>query len=326
MFSKQEEYFLAIVEAGSISRAAKNLYLSQPALSGSLKRLEDELGVQLFSRDTYPLQLTQAGRLFFQYVQKERDLAGHLRQELIQLEREPSGTVRIGFTFWRSSLVLPRVLPQFHRKYPLIQVELHEGSHQELAALMDQGRLDLALFHRPNPYPQFSFEHLKYEHILLAVSTDAPAAGQLAASAAPAPAGVIPHLPMTALSVLQDTPFFLLQRGQNLREISNHIFRVAGIQPTVILTTHSMVTVLKLAAAGQGATWCSDAILEDDHLPSRLLFFTVGSPSVQWEVGFAAPLGAALSPAAHLLMGAIREAFGDSAVRERDKTKSLPGI
>ena len=179
MVSKQEEYFLAIAQAGNISRAAQGLYLSQPALSNSLKRLEEDLGTQLFSRDTYPLQLTQAGELYYRYVREYQERERLLRQTLAQMEREPSGTGRIGLNFWRSSLVLPQVLPKFQRQYPQIQVEPAEGTHQELAALLDQGKLDVALFHRPNPYPQFSFQHLRYERILLTVHRGVPALAAL---------------------------------------------------------------------------------------------------------------------------------------------------
>ena len=61
MVSKQDETFLAIAQAGSVSKAAQGLYLSQPAVSRSLKRLEEDLGVQLFDREAAPLRLTQAG-------------------------------------------------------------------------------------------------------------------------------------------------------------------------------------------------------------------------------------------------------------------------
>ena len=139
MISKQEEYFLAIAQAGSISKAAQGLYLSQPALSSSLKRLEEDLGAQLFDRESTPLRLTQAGERYLSYVRENQERERRLRQDLAQMEREPSGTVRIGLNLWRSSLVLPRVLPAFQRRYPHIQVEPLEGSHQELAARLDQG-------------------------------------------------------------------------------------------------------------------------------------------------------------------------------------------
>ena len=91
MVSKQDEYFLTIAECGSISRAAQKLYLTQPALSGSLKRLEESLGVLLFSRDASPLQLTQAGELYYRYVRENRERERTLRQALGRLERGKGG-------------------------------------------------------------------------------------------------------------------------------------------------------------------------------------------------------------------------------------------
>ena len=162
MVSKQDETFLAIAQAGSVSKAAQGLYLSQPAVSRSLKRLEEDLGAQLFDREAAPLRLTQAGERYLRYVRENQERERRLRQDLAQLEREPSGTVRVGLNFWRSSLVLPRGLPAFQRRYPHIQVEPAEGSHQDLSVLLDQGKLDFALLHRPHPYPQFAFHHQRH--------------------------------------------------------------------------------------------------------------------------------------------------------------------
>lgn len=308
MVSKQEEYFLAIAQAGNISRAAQGLYLSQPALSNSLKRLEEDLGTQLFSRDTYPLQLTQAGELYYRYVRENQERERLLRQTLAQMEREPSGTVRIGLNFWRSSLVLPQVLPKFQRQYPQIQVEPAEGTHQELAALLDQGKLDVALFHRPNPYPQFSFQHLRYERILLTVHRGVPALAALPPSLL---AQERPHLSWKELAVFQDTPFLLLQKGQNLREQADYIFQTAGFQPKIALTTFNLATALYMAEENGGATLASEAILTWAPLPASLLCFTVGDPPVRWEVGFAYRTGFPLSTPARLLVQAIQEVFGE---------------
>ena len=229
-------------------------------------------------------------------------------EQLAQLEREPSGTVRVGLNFWRSSLVLPRVLPAFQRRYPHIQVEPAEGSHQDLSVLLDQGKLDFALLHRPNPYPQFAFHHLRHERILLFLRRDAPVLERL--SPAEGDRG-LPHLSWPELSALQDTPFLLLKKGQNLREQAEYIFQSAGIQPPAALTTLSLTTALGLAAEGCGAVLASEAVLDGDFLPPSLLPFTVGDPPVRWEVGFAIRAGVPLSAPAQLLVQAIQEAFGD---------------
>lgn len=306
MLSKQEEYFLTIAEAGSVSRAAQRLYLTQPALSGSLKRLEEEMGAPLFYRDAYPLRLTPAGEVLCRYVREERDREQALRQELARLEREPSGTVRAGFNFWRSSLVLPKVLPAFLAKYPKIRVESVEGSHQELAARLDQGKLDFALLHRPNPYPQFPFTRLRWEQILLAVRRDAPA---LAALPPALLEGERPHLSWEALGVFRDTPFLLLKKGQNLREQADEIFRSAGFPPVAALTTSNLMTALNLAAEGAGAAFVSDAIFSGGPLSPALRFFTVGDPPARWETGFAFRPGVPASTPTRLLVRAIQDVF-----------------
>ena len=314
MISKQEEYFLAIAQAGSISKAAQGLYLSQPALSSSLKRLEEDLGAQLFDRESTPLRLTQAGERYLSYVRENQERERRLRQDLAQMEREPRGTVRIGLNLWRSSLVLPRVLPAFQRRYPHIQVEPLEGSHQELAARLDQGTLDFAVLHRPNPYPQFAFQHLQYERLLLILRRDAPVLEHLSPASRDRE---LPHLSWTDLTAFQDVPFLLLRKGQNLREQADLIFQTAGFSPHIALTTSNLMTALYLAAEGHGAAMASEAILDACTLPAGLCFFTVGDPPVRWEVGIASRIGVPLSAPAQLLVQAIQASFGDGPVLDR---------
>ena len=116
------EYFVAIVEAGSLTKAAEHLYVSQPSLSQYLKRLEASLGVELFDRSTSPLRLTYTGERYYQYVLQMMKLDENVRREFQDIKNQTSGRPRLGVALWRGACLLPDVFPTFHQQYPDIHI------------------------------------------------------------------------------------------------------------------------------------------------------------------------------------------------------------
>lgn len=127
MPSPNYEYFVAIVEAGSLTKAAEKLYVSQPSLSQYLKRLENSLGVELFDHSTSPLRLTFTGERYYQYVLQMMKLEENMRKEFQDIKNSASGVLRLGVALWRGACLLPDTFPYFHEHYPGIRIELTEG-------------------------------------------------------------------------------------------------------------------------------------------------------------------------------------------------------
>ena len=100
MVFRNYEYFVSIVEAGSLTKAAERLYVSQPSLSQYLKRLETNLGVELFDRSTSPLRLTYTGERYYQYVLQLMKLDENVRREFQDIQNQISGRLRIGVALW----------------------------------------------------------------------------------------------------------------------------------------------------------------------------------------------------------------------------------
>ena len=90
------EYFVAIVDEGSLTKAAEHLYVSQPSLSQYLKRLEANLGVELFDRSASPLRLTYTGERYYQYVLQMMKLDENIRREFQDIKNQTSGRLRLG--------------------------------------------------------------------------------------------------------------------------------------------------------------------------------------------------------------------------------------
>src|SRR5665647_449366 len=123
---RQLEYFIEIVRQGSFSKAANILHVSQPSISEMIKNLEDELGTPLLYRGARQLELTDAGQAVLeqsqQIVSLFTNLAGHVKKNsLLQ-----KGKIRIGIPSITASTIFPRMLGEFKRKHPNIELQLHE--------------------------------------------------------------------------------------------------------------------------------------------------------------------------------------------------------
>lgn len=283
MVFKNYEYFIAIAEEGSISKAAERLYISQPSLSKYLKRLEENIGEELFSRESYPLKLTGAGELYLSYVQEITKKEKHLLEELSYLKSSETGEVSMGITVWRSSIMMPVVLPVFRREYPHIQISIQEGSHQHMASLLELGKVDFSIFHLPNSYHDFTFEHLMFEKILFCVNRDNPRLSELA--------GWNPEevskISNEDFRMFEEEEFILLKQGQNIRDITQNYLNKLGVCPDVILETSNIVTAMNMVKIGMGVTFVPEAVLSIRGQNDGLCFFVIDEPPLQWEVGVA---------------------------------------
>lgn len=149
MDMKQLTYFLAIVEEGNISAAAKKLHLSQPPLSHQLKLLEEDLGLQLVERGPRSIRLTPAGKILYKRAQNILDLAGLTRKEIQDLGRGESGTLHLGTVSSSGAALLDWRMGEFHRQYPQVTFEIHEGNTFELLELLASGIIELAVVRTP---------------------------------------------------------------------------------------------------------------------------------------------------------------------------------
>lgn len=144
---QQLKYLLAIADNGlNITAAAERLYTSQPGVSKQLKLLEEELGLQLFTRKGKSLdRVTDAGlrvigraRVIMQEVEQIRCFA-------TEYFREEEGTLAIGTTHTQARYVLPKIVQEFRRRYPRVNLNLHQGTSEQVACMVVDNEVDIAI-------------------------------------------------------------------------------------------------------------------------------------------------------------------------------------
>ncbi len=139
--------FATVAEHGNISRAAVALHLSQPAVSGQLRQLQDEFGEPLYQRDGRGVRLTAAGEQLVVYATRIRETFAQAHAYRNALRGLESGTLRIGASTTPASYLLPYLIAEFHRQYPEVTIHTVGGNTTEVVAAL--GSLDIAMIEGP---------------------------------------------------------------------------------------------------------------------------------------------------------------------------------
>lgn len=243
---KQARYIRTIAREGSITEAAKKLYVSQPSLSQMLRQVEKEVGVPLFERS--PFRLTFAGERYLHAADVMLSASEILESELEEIRLGNSGRLRLGISRQRAASLLPGVLPPFSCLYPHVELELKEEGSATLERMLQEGEVDLA-FASTNPVNENLAYHLvQRETIGILAGRGSPLAGRL-------PSGT-----PIALDTLRDGPFVALKPGHNMRVIQGLLFRENGMKPPFYLETDSMETALQVTATSSCYMLISDAL------------------------------------------------------------------
>lgn len=139
------QYILTILEEGSISAAARKLYISQAALSQAVRYVEEEIGMPVLERGRGVVKLTYAGERYVETVKQMMLLERSFRNEMNEIKREESGQFRFGISTRNGQRIVPRILPEFLREYPSVKIHVLEHGSAELIPMVLQGDLDVAM-------------------------------------------------------------------------------------------------------------------------------------------------------------------------------------
>ena len=154
-------YFLAVAQARTISAAAEALHVTQPTLSRQLMQLEEELGVQLFRRSRYHIELTEDGMLLRRRAQELVDLAEKTTREFTLREREIVGEIAIGAGETQSMSFLSRAMVSFREHYPKVTFRMFSANADDVKERLDTGLLDMGLLTEPVDVGRYAFCRMK---------------------------------------------------------------------------------------------------------------------------------------------------------------------
>ncbi|WP_379162488.1 LysR family transcriptional regulator [Paenibacillus sp. sgz5001063] len=296
---RQLQYALQIAAERNFSRAADKLHIAQPSLSQQLSKLEKELGVLLFQRNTSSVELTHAGEKFVEQAQTIIDAVELLRQEMSDISQLRTGHVVVGSMPITGAHLLPHVLPVFKSKFAEVEITLLEDSSMNLEKLTASGQTDLSLLSLPLEIPTLAYEVLGEERIDLAVPPEHPLAARIASGT------------RTSLQELKDEPFIVLKEGQGFRKMTVELCREAGFEPRIVFESNNMETVQSLVATGMGVTLVPHFIARAPRSEFVPVYLPLAEPVPSRTLVVAYRRGRYLSKAAEAFMETFKTTVKD---------------
>ena len=274
MSTDKLDYVLALAEERNLTRAAKKTFISQPALTNYINRLESQLGIKLFDRTVTPIQVTKAGSLYIERMKKIQLAENSLLSEPRALGSQDV-VFHLGIGATRGSHWLPFLIPEFCRRHPEVAVQLHEHGEAFLEDGVRQGEIDLAFGVLNTGYSELVYEKLADEQVVLAVPRTFACVADLAPGEATAAAPFYLD-PQKADGI----PFLLPYPGNGFYRCAQLLLGTAGIAPGRILNYTNMNTAYQLCAQGVGALFITPALFDQflPHLQKNIAFCTLQQP------------------------------------------------
>ena len=242
------EYFIAIAEERSFTRAAERLMVTQQTLSAHIAGVERELGVRLVRR-TVPLTLTYAGESFLGYAQRFQAEYRALQQEFADIAGDERGLLGIGIGSTRGHLLLPQVIAAFRRKHPGVDVLISEGENDEIIEALRTGQVDMVVATIPEGMPGIVVRSLRRERIVMLVSKELLQSIYGGDGILRAKQASESH----SLALLADCPLLMLGRHDQEGDLSRRLVERSGTRPNVAVLSENSETLVELAVQSVGA-------------------------------------------------------------------------
>ena len=241
--------FKEVAEAGNITAAAQALYISQSAVSQSIKQLEGDLQTRLFARNSRGVTLTADGKLLYEYVRSAIGLLETGEAKLSQTRELQMGHLTIGASDTVTSQFLLPYLDSFHKQYPAIHIQIVSGRSHKVLGLLQSGKVDIAFASTPN---EGSFETIPCfaTHSIFVASPDYPCDFN--------------HI--YTLAEIADFPLILLERKASSRLYLEEYF--LRLNPEIELGARSLL--VDLAAIGFGVAGVTEEFVRRDMENGRL--------------------------------------------------------
>lgn len=259
------DYVYEVYKERSFSAAAKNLFVSQPALSTAVKKLEESLGITIFDRSGSPLSLTEAGKVYIAALEEIRAIDRRMREQLADLSALQSGHIVVGGENFVTSFVLPPIIKKFLSRYGGIEVELVENNSPDLRKLLLTENLDLLIAHDFDT--RFYTALPLFEESLFLAVPEGLAVNKQLGSFALSKEQISkrrhrsPDCPAVDLKEFREENFLILKQGNDMHRRANVLCEDAGFEPKVLLSPNQLITSYNMACSGMGIAFVTDALI-----------------------------------------------------------------
>ncbi len=243
---RQLEYFQMASRLKNITRAAERLRVSQPNITVAIKKLEAELGIQLFDRSQKQLALTPEGAVFLNRIELALRNIQDAVLEVNDYKQLQKGTIKIGIPSMIGAYLFPKIFSSFQRQYPHLDIYLYEEGSMSIREQLERDELDFGIVIISNASHSLQLLPMSTSQITACVPTNHPLAAK----------------DSIGIQDLTDADLIMLKEGSFLRHLVLDKLKAANIKPNIVLESNQIETIKGLVSSGVGLAFLLDFIVD----------------------------------------------------------------
>ena len=244
---RQLEYFQMASRLRNITRAAERLRVSQPNITVAIKKLEAELGIQLFDRSQKQLSLTPEGAVFLNRVELALRNIQDAVLEVNDYKQLQKGTIKIGIPPMMGAYLFPKIFSSFQRRYSHLEIFMHEEGSMSIREQLERDELDFGIIIISGASNHLQLLPMTKDQIVCCVPEDSPLAAKKSIS----------------LHDIAEENIIMLKEGSFLRQAILSRMKDENITPNIVLESNQVVTLKGLVASGVGIAFLLNMVVED---------------------------------------------------------------
>ena len=286
-----KKYVYEVYKERSFTKAAQNLYISQPSLSARIKKIEEIIGEPLFDRSTTPLQLTEVGKVYIEAAEEITQIEQRVENYINDLAGLKTGNLAVGASTLFAAYVVPSLITQFNQKFPDVHIQLIEGNTAELEEMLGSNALDFVIDNYHYDSILYNKELYCEENILLAVPkhfavNEELGMYQLSYKNIKNKNYLNQKYPAVSLGRFADLPFIMLTQGNDTRTRGDRLCRNVGFKPNIVLEFNQQSTAYMASSTQLGATFISDILVSQLPAFENLVYYKLDGEEAKRKVFF----------------------------------------
>lgn len=286
-----KKYVYEVYKERSFTKAAQNLYISQPSLSARIKKIEEIIGEPLFDRSTTPLQLTEVGKVYIEAAEEITQIEQRVENYINDLAGLKTGNLAVGASTLFAAYVVPSSIAQFNQKFPDVHIQLIEGNTAELEEMLGSNALDFVIDNYHYDSILYNKELYCEENILLAVPkhfavNEELGMYQLSYKNIKNKNYLNQKYPAVPLGRFADLPFIMLTQGNDTRTRGDRLCRNVGFKPNIVLEFNQQSTAYMASSTQLGATFISDILVSQLPTFENLVYYKLDGEGAKRKVFF----------------------------------------
>ena len=248
MITQVAKVFVSVVEEGSFTRAAHMLHMTQPAVSGYIKQLEEELDITLIERSTRGIRLNPAGEIYYHHAKEALSIESKMHHLIHDLQEETKGPVKIGASYTYGEYILPAILAKLVEKYPGVVPEVQISNSAYIMEGIHSSNLDIGIIEDEIADSRVNVTHLLKDSMYIVANASFPAA---------------------SLQKLEAATWLIREEGSGTRHYQEQVFKRLDIQPKTI-TLSSTQAIKNAVGSGIGLSVLSRHTVQHELETGRL--------------------------------------------------------